>query len=443
MRMLSVFIRLSACAFAAVPLVVGAAQSTIDPIEPPARASFDAALIAKGAQLAAIGNCKDCHTAAAGKPYAGGRPLQTPFGTIYGTNITPDAASGIGRWSEAAFRRAMHEGVDRQGRHLYPVFPYDHMTKVSDEDVKAIYAFIMTREPVRAETPPNRLPFPLNIRALIGGWKRLFFERGRFQPEPAQSAQWNRGAYLVEGLGHCGACHTPRNFLGAEKKKMPYAGGEAENWHAPALDSASPAPVPWTAEQLYRYLRYGFDDVHDIAAGPMAGVTHNLSEVAEQDVRAIAVYVESLAADPTLARRQRAEDALAQARRAQTAGFAPRLQKDAPDGPPAQSGALIYAGACATCHDSGRKAASSGALHLALSTSVANPTPRNLIRIILNGITPREGERGRWMPAFSGAFTAEQVSDLVAYLRADFGNAPAWRDVDTEVRKIMRGGESP
>ena len=145
----------------AVPLAAAAAQSAIEPIEPPVRASFDAALIAKGAQLAAIGNCKECHTAPEGKPYAGGLPVKTPFGTIYATNITPDAETGIGRWSETAFRRAMHEGVDRQGRHLYPVFPYDHLTKVTDEDVKAIYAFVMTREPVRAETPPNQVPFPV------------------------------------------------------------------------------------------------------------------------------------------------------------------------------------------------------------------------------------------------------------------------------------------
>lgn len=443
MRVRSVFMRLPACAFAAVPLVVCAAQSAIEPIEPPARASLDATLIAKGAQLAAIGNCKDCHTAPAGKPYAGGRPLKTPFGTIYATNITPDAETGIGRWSEAAFRRAMHEGVDRQGRHLYPVFPYDHMTKVTDEDVKAIYAFVMTREPVHAETPPNRMPFPLNMRGLIGGWKHFFFERGRFQPDPAQSAQWNRGAYLAEGLAHCGACHTPRNFLGAEKKAQPFGGGEAESWHAPALNAASPAPVPWTAEQLYRYLRYGFDDVHDISAGPMAGVTHNLAAVSEYDVRAIAVYIASLAAEPTLARRQRSEEILAYAKRAETAAAAGPRPAAADAVQTRQSGAAIYAGACAVCHDNGRATSSSGALHLALSTSVTNPTPSNLIRIIVQGIRPREGERGRWMPAFAGALTAEQLSDLTAYLRADFGMAPAWRNVDDEVRKVMQGKEQP
>ncbi len=164
----------------AATLLAGCASHPVLP-EAAAGSSFDPRAVAMGSRLAAIGNCVDCHTAAEGRPYAGGRPLKTPFGTIHGTNITPDPDTGIGRWSEAAFSRAMREGVDREGRHLYPAFPYDHYTKVADDDIRAIYAFLMTREPVRAVTPPNQLQFPFNIRSLIAVWKRMYFEPGVFQ----------------------------------------------------------------------------------------------------------------------------------------------------------------------------------------------------------------------------------------------------------------------
>ena len=223
------------------------------PAQPSSKATFDKILIAKGAALATIGNCNVCHTKPDGLPYAGGRPMQTPFGTIYATNITPDPDTGIGQWTEVAFLRAMQEGVRRDGAHLYPAFPYDHFTKVSGDDLHAIYAFLMTRDPVRAATPPNALPFPYSMRSLIAAWKLLFFKPGELKPDPALTAELNRGAYLVEGLAHCGSCHTPRNGLGAERNDRYLGGGEAEDWHAPALNADSTAPVPWTADQLVRH----------------------------------------------------------------------------------------------------------------------------------------------------------------------------------------------
>ena len=414
------------------------AGPVIAPIDPPTRSSFDPQLLARGAQLAAIGSCRDCHTAPAGRPYAGGRALKTPFGTIYGTNITPDPDTGIGRWSEAAFSRAMREGLDRQARHLYPAFPYDHFTILNDEDLKAIYAFIMTRDPVRAETPPNALPFPFNIRALIGVWKRLYFERGIWQPDAGQSAEWNRGAYLVEGLGHCGACHTPRNALGAEKKKEFFAGEEADGWHAPALNARSPSPVPWTAESLYAYLRTGVDALHAVPAGPMARVVHNLADAPDQDVRAIATYVASVIGPATPERQGRAQKLLEQAKR--RASYATKVDTGTPleSGETAPDGAAIYAGACGICHDSGRTTSSGGALPLALSIAAALPTPRNLIAVIQRGIIPPEHEPGRFMPGFEGALTAEQMEALVAYIRTDLGKSPAWQDVRAEVNKVMQ-----
>lgn len=220
-------------------------RPTIAPIAPGSVAGFPAELVAKGEALAGAGYCATCHRVKGGQPYAGGYGMPTPFGVIYSTNITPDPDSGIGRWSEAAFMRAMHEGVSRDGSHLYPAFPYDHFTKVTDEDVRALYAFLMTREPVSAPAQQNTLPFPFNIRALQAGWKLLFMDQGSYRPVAGKSEAWNRGAYLAEGLSHCAACHTPRNLLGAEKTADDsYAGAMIEGWFAPALTAANTTPLP-------------------------------------------------------------------------------------------------------------------------------------------------------------------------------------------------------
>jgi mono/diheme cytochrome c family protein len=210
-------------------------HSPLPPIDPPAASSFDPAVVRKGAELALIGDCQTCHTAPGGRVFAGGLAMPTPFGTIYSTNITPDAKTGIGRWSEAAFTRAMRKGVDQSGRHLYPAFPYDHFTLTSDDDIKALYAFFMSRDPVEARAPANALPFPINVRLVLAGWKLLFLRQTRLDPDPSRDQAWNRGRYLVEGLGHCGACHTPRNLMGAEEKSRAFEGGEAEGWRAYAL----------------------------------------------------------------------------------------------------------------------------------------------------------------------------------------------------------------
>ena len=394
------------------------AAPSIAPIEPPTRGSFDEQVIARGASLSAIGNCNTCHTAEGGKPFAGGRPFRTPYGTVYGTNITPEPETGIGRWSEAAFRRALHEGLDRDGNHLYPVFPYDHFTKLGDDDVAALYAYIMTREPVRARAPANSVGFPYSVREFIAVWKNLYFVPGRFVPDPRQGPQWNRGAYLVEGAGHCGACHTPRNALGAEQKDRAYAGGEAGGWHAPALNAESPSPVPWNAAALDAYLRTGLTDAHAIAAGPMAPVVDNLATVTDADTRAMAVYVAWLMGTPATGARN--------------------------DPPHAQvpagattSGAAIYAGSCASCHDLGRTASSGGALELPLAIALALPVPSNLIHLTLQGVAPHEEKPGRFMPGFAGALTNEQVVALVQYLRTDVAGKPPWPAVDEEVAKVV------
>ena len=408
---------------AAVVLFVGAAAAfamiwrpSIAEIAPLRPDSFDPAMVKRGRDLAAIGNCNSCHTAAGGN-YAGGLPVPTPFGTIFSSNITPDAETGIGRWPEAAFVRAMRAGIGRDGQHLYPTFPYDHFTNVSDADDRALYAFLMTREPIRVSPPANQLSFPLNHRPLIAGWKLLYLRRGDVRSEAAKSAEWNRGAYLVEGLAHCGACHTPRNALGAERVNAQFSGGDVDNWHAYALNDTSHAPVRWDADALYAYLRHGWQPDHGTARGPMADVARNLSSVADSDVRAIAVYMADISGAP-------ARGLPADSVTAQPVTAAPQAHA---------SGAAIYAAACATCHESERPLPYGG-VNLARSTAIASPDPRNLINIVLSGVSAVAGERSSIMPAFAASIDDTQMVALLNELRDRFGKQPAWNDLDKAVR---------
>jgi mono/diheme cytochrome c family protein len=433
---------LSLVLLAATAFLAYAWRAEIAAIDAPRPDTFARALVERGAALAALGNCNVCHTVPGGKVFAGGLAVPTPFGTIYSTNITPHAQTGIGRWSEAAFRRSMREGVDRAGRHLYPAFPYDHFTLVTDDDSKALYAYLMTREPVAATAPTSELPFPLNVRLLLAGWKLLFLRAGPYRPDPAQSESWNRGAYLVEGLTHCGACHTPRNLLGAEVKSRRFAGGEAEGWHAYALDRAAPAPVRWDREALAFYLGRGWHAAHGIAAGPMAPVTTNLATVAGEDVRAIATYVGSIAGEPTQEERRRGE-ALVASVRDSGAGATPAAAEtqtagSAATGPAESGGAAIYAAACANCHESGRPLPFGG-LNLALSTAITAPDPQNVARIVLAGLPPAEGRPSPIMPGFAGVLDDRQLVDLLAFVRARFSVEPPWRDLENQVRQARRG----
>jgi len=419
-----------------------AGRGEIAAIGAPRPDTFDRVLVERGAALAALGNCNVCHTAPGGKVFAGGLAVPTPFGTIYSTNITPHAETGIGRWSEAAFRRSMREGVDRAGRHLYPAFPYDHFTLVTDDDIKALYGYLMTREPVAATAPANELAFPLNVRLLLAGWKLLFLREGPYRPDPAQNKTWNRGAYLVEGLAHCGACHTPRNVLGAEMKSRRFAGGEAEGWDAYALDRASPAPVRWDREALAFYLRHGWHEAHGIATGPMAPVTANVATIADEDVRAIATYVASIAGEPTQDERQRGE-ALVASTRGSGPGTKPAAAESQTVGwaagePRRSGGAEIYAAACANCHESGRPVPFGG-LNLALSTAINGPHAQNVANVVLTGLPPAEGRRSPIMPGFAGALNDRQLVDLLAFLRARFSVEPPWHDLENQVREARRG----
>ena len=427
------------CVVVVAAFVAFAWRSPIDPINRPDTTAFDPALVARGAQLASAGNCMTCHTLPGGRAFAGGVAVATPVGILHSTNITPDADTGIGAWSPAAFTRAMREGVDRAGRHLYPAFPYDHFTLLDDDDLAALYAFLMTREPVRATSPVNEVTFPFNQRLLIAGWKLLFLRPGPYKADPAHTASWNRGAYLVEGLAHCGACHTPRNLLGAETKSA-FAGGDTEGWSAYALNSASPAPVPWDSDALHFYLRNGWHGDHGIARGPMAPVINNLDAISDADLGAVVGYFADILGKPTEERRQAARALLERVRAGDQSGAA-KSSKTAAQAASADEqtpGARIYQSACAPCHESGRPLPFGG-INLALSTGPSGPNARNVLNVVLWGLPAANGERAPIMPAFAGSLNDQQLTELLNFVRAQFGTGSPWTGIENDIREARSG----
>jgi mono/diheme cytochrome c family protein len=400
-------------------------RPAIAPVSPPQPGSFAPDLVAKGEALSGGGFCAECHTAKGGQKYAGGYRMQTPFGVLYSTNITPDPETGIGTWSEAAFTRAMHEGVARDGSHLFPAFPYDHFTRLSDDDVKALYAYFMTQTPVRSTAKANTIPFPLNIRYLQAGWKLLFFRSGRYEPDTAKSAEWNRGAYLALGLSHCGACHTPRNLLGAEKAGDAYAGAVVDNWIAPPLTAENPSPAPWTEEELQSYLRNGFSVLHGVAAGPMSPVPHGLSALPESDARAIATYFADV--DHAADRSASIDAAVARAMSYAALGAGQDFDPDT----------RLYTAACASCHyNSGKPLAVRP--DLALNSAVHLPDPTNLIQVVLRGVSASEGIPGVVMPSFAHGFSDADIARIAAYLRRTRTNLSPWPELEAKIAAIRR-----
>ena len=402
-------------------------QPAIAPVAPPAAGSFDPELIAKGEALAGGGHCADCHTVNGGQKFAGGYAMVTPFGVIYSTNITPDSETGIGTWSEGAFARALRDGVARDGSLLFPAFPYNHFTGLSDDDVRALYAYFMTRAPVRSAARENGLPFPLNIRYLQAGWRLLFFRRGRFEPDASKSAEWNRGAYLSEALADCGGCHTPRNLLGAEKSRQAYAGAVIDNWIAPPLTAANPAPAPWTQDELFTYLRKGNSILHGSAAGPMAPVVHGLAALPEQDVQALAAYFADInrASD----RLASAEPAIARAMSFASVDAAAAGRHD-PD-------ARLYLAACASCHYNSGQAPLAARPDLALNSALNLPEPDNFIQVVVNGINAKDGIPGVVMPSFGQALSATDIARIAGYLRRTRTNLPPWQDLQSKIAAAL------
>jgi nicotinate dehydrogenase subunit B len=405
-------------------------RGAIAPIARPNPAAYSASTIERGRQLAALGDCAVCHTAEGGARNAGGRPLATPFGTVYATNITPDPDTGLGNWSYVAFERAMREGLHRDGRHLYPAFPYTHFTHVSEEDLQALYAYLMAQEPVRQPTPRTALKFPFNLRPLMAFWNALFLKREELSSDPAHTPAWNRGRYLVEGLGHCAACHSPRNALGAEAAgRQHLAGGWVDGWEAPPLTQLSRAPIPWSQEDLVAYLRTGYSALHGSASGPMAPVITQLTALADADIEAMAAYLSSFNVAASAADRQAVAARLkAQPRPAVSA---------APAGQDLALGASIYEGACAVCHQGQLDDVFGIGSLLAFNTNLHSPSADNLVRVVMQGVvTDRAAVHGA-MPAFEKHFDDRQMTALVTYLRSRFApDEPMWTDAAETVARM-------
>jgi nicotinate dehydrogenase subunit B len=428
--------------FAPVARIIGAATAAatcaaiavslapaIAPIARPDPATWSAATIERGRQLAGLGACAVCHTAPGGERNAGGLALETPFGIVVSTNITPDVETGIGAWSYPAFARAMREGIGRDGSHLYPAFPYTNFAKASDADLQALYAYLMAQPAVRRKTEPSRLVAPLNLRPLMAGWNLLFHRNDTPTPaDPARSEAWNRGRELVDGLGHCGACHSPRNILGAERGGRAYlAGGEAEGWHAPALADGPTAPIPWSEASLFAYLRTGTAAHHGTASGPMAPIVEELRALPDADIRAMATYLVSLSTPLPAAE----ETARADAVLAATASTAH---------PPTSRAARMYDAACAACHETGRIAPlfNEGPA-LGLSAKLHGPSPANLVRMIIGGAAHGSGQ----MPAFGEALDDRQIADLAGYLRARFApGKPEWEEMEEAIGAARKAAAS-
>ncbi|MCF7770091.1 c-type cytochrome [Achromobacter pulmonis] len=413
---------------------------------------YSAQAIERGRLVAAAGDCVACHTAPGGARNAGGLALDTPFGVIYTTNITPDPQTGIGRWSFAAFERAMRHGVHQDGRQLYPAFPYTAYAKLSDADMQALYGYLMSQPAVAATPPRTELGFPFNLRPLLAGWNLLFHDPKPFTPDPSRDAAWNRGAYLVEGVGHCAACHSPRNALGAEKGGLAYlAGGQAEGWNAPALNRLASGERAWSGEELYHYLRTGYSPRHGVAAGPMAPVIHGLAELPDSDLRAIVTYLTALPgqvrpatppAPATGAAIAAASSRAAASADADSASIA--VDAETTRTLRRASGERIYQNACAVCHEPGSGPTLFGAKPLlAQNTNLHAASPDNLVQVILHGIQAPADDALGHMPGFGDSLDDRQIGDLIDYLRARFApEEKAW-PVDTTTIGRLRQHAPP
>lgn len=361
--------------------------------------------IEKGRYLSVVSDCASCHTIpGSGHPFAGGRAIETPFGNLVAPNITPDLDTGIGAWSDDEFDAAVRKGIGRDGSRLYPAMPYNDYTKMSRDEVLAIRAYLNTVPPDRNPVVVNTLPFPFDIRAAMNVWDALYFTEGEYKPSPKKSAEWNRGAYLVTGPGHCGACHTPKSALGGDKTSRFLKGEALQGWYAPNITGDDKGLGHWTNDDIVSYLRSGHNQT-SAATGPMAEVVSlSSSQMTDADLKAIATYLKSFSevSDPPKPLR--------------------------PDDPVMVAGAAIYGDQCSACHGLDGHGASKLFPSIAGSSAVRADNPATLVRIVLRGarsVATDEEPTAPGMPSYGWQLNDTQVAAVLTYIRNSWGAAAA------------------
>jgi mono/diheme cytochrome c family protein len=386
-----------------------AALTLLTAVGSPARAAPpDPSLVAKGQYLATAGDCVACHTSTGGKQFAGGDALQTPFGKIYPPNITPDVKTGIGSWSDDDFYRALHEGVRKDGVYLYPAFPFPWYTKVTRDDAIAIKAYLFSLPPVNAPDKPLGFSFPFDIREGLLAWRTAFFKADTFKPDSTKSPEWNRGAYLVEGLGHCGECHNRQNLMGASDWSGRLKGGEINGWYAPALTSDGRQGVgSWSDADLVTYLKTGAAPGKGVVVGPMRQtIQDSLSHLSDTDLHAMAVYIKSVPAG--------------------SPGASTKVEGMQTASAPGEQAYLTH---CAFCHLPSGQGQKGAIPALAGNPTVNAAGPENVIRVVLGGLRASHGYAP--MPAVGAGMSDQEVADVANYVRQSWGNqAPATSDVN-------------
>lgn len=401
-------------------------------------------LLAHGRSLATAADCAACHTAPhGGTPFAGGYAIETPLGQIFSTNITPSKTAGIGNYSELEFARAVRDGVAKDGSHLYPAMPYTAYAKITDADIKALYAYFMTEiKPDDHRPQQTELPFPFSIRASMAAWNLLFLDKTRFQPNPAKSAEWNRGAYLAEALTHCATCHTPRNGLMAEVGSQPLAGGAVGPWFAPNITSDKIAGIGgWSDDDLMQYLKTGNVAGKAQAAGPMAeAIEQSLQHLPDDDIKAIVTYLRDV--PPIASAGKQARDTFGEPSTKIEAAL-----RGLPSQAPNENGFHVFSGSCASCH---QPEGQGNQLYPSLfnNTATGGDRPDNLIATILYGLHRNVGENVAFMPAFgpdasyTDRLSDKDIADVSNYVLANYGN-PVIKVSAADVAVIREGGEKP